>query len=214
MRRIALIVLTCTMMLVPGVPASAGDGIPLDRGLPVGEKMPVRFMRWGLGSSTNPVLQPGFCGEVRGDKFFLNAAAAPGTQHATCEIEAGMPIIAVPGAGFAWSPTDGQTDAELLEARDFFFSAVSDARVVLDGERLRVTGPVLTDVFDVTLHPGNFIAAVDPALEDADSTRVAAGLYITRVALSEGDHVLVIRDLIDTGDGPTLFRYRFEIEAV
>jgi hypothetical protein len=171
-------------------------------------------MAWATGSSLNPVLQPSFCGERRGQRFFLNAAASPGTQVAHCRIPAGMPIIMTPGVGFAWAPTDGETNAELLDAAPLFFSGISDPRVVLDGRRLRVGEAYVSDVIDVKLHPGNFIQTVDPATEGLNSTKLAFVGYFVKVALSEGSHTLVIRDTITIEGDPLVFRYRFEIEAV
>lgn len=214
MRRtiIATLALAMTLWFVPAASASQHR---LDRPLRLGEEARERLVAWALGSSTNPLLQPSFCGERRGSRFFLNAAISPGTQTAHCEIPAGMPIILSPGGGFAWAPTDGETDAELLAAAEFFFSAVSDPRVVLDGRRLSVGEPYVSDVIDVRLHPGNFMQLADPATEGLPSTRVAFIGYFAKVALSEGDHVLIIRDTITPpGEDPLPnFRYKFFIEA-
>lgn len=214
MRRITiLLVLVLSVLWL--VPSATAGKIPLDRSLRLGEQARERWVSWAFGSTTNPLMRPSFCGSQRPSRFFLNAAGVPGTQVAHCEIPAEMPIIVSPGGGFAWAPTDGETDAELLDAAEFFFSALSDPRIVLDGRRLRVGEPYVTDVLEIELRPGNFLQAVDPALEGLNSTRVALIGYFAKVALSEGPHTLVIRDTITPpGEDPLVFRYRFEIEAV
>lgn len=213
MRRTLVAVLAASVLVGVAPTASAG-GIRLDRPLRLGSEVRERWMAWATGSSTNPVLQPSFCGERRGKRFFLNAAASPGTQVAHCEIAAGMPIIMTPGVGFSWAPTDGQTDQELLEAAEFFASGVSDPRVVLDGRRLPVGDAYTSGVIDVKLHGGNFLHAVDPATADLDETQLAFIGYFVKLALSEGDHTLIIRDTITPpGEDALRFRYRFEIEA-
>lgn len=212
MRRTAIVAVAVSLLMWL-VPSASAGGAGLDRPLRLGAEVRERWMAWATGSSLNPVLQPSFCGERRGRRFFLNAAASPGTQVAHCEIPAGMPIVMTPGVGFAWAPTDGQTDQELLDAAEFFASGVSDPRVVLDGSRVPTGDAYVSDVIDVTLYPGNFIQTVDPATEGLDVTQIAFIGYFVKIALSEGSHTLIIRDTIELPDGPANFRYRFEIEA-
>jgi hypothetical protein len=150
------------------------------------------WVAWGVGSDTNPLLDAQFCGEVVGDRFFMNLAA---TLEATydCEVPEGMTIVAAAGYTIYWKPTDGRTDRDLRQAVNADLSEFGGPRARLDGERVDLDRAFAkTGVYSVRLGEDSLIRS-DPSFPDRRRTDVAAGAWVFKlVGLEAGDHRLVL----------------------
>jgi hypothetical protein len=134
-----------------------------------------------LGSSTNPLFNPTFCGEMVGDVFFLNAAGEPNVE-ADCEVPAGTWLVGSPGGSLGLPDDATPTDAEILAARDADFVGVTDASATLDGKALDVeSGFAKTGVYTVPVEAGSFIKELYPAFEHLDEARVASAAWMVRI---------------------------------
>ena len=171
-----------------------------------------KWVAWALGSDTAPFLDPTFCGERVGNKFFLTGATQP-LIEVDCEIEYGVPIVASPGGGAAWRSSPDMTDEELLAARDADFATICCARVRLDGESIDESpGFAETGVNTIPVGEDSFIREVDPTFPSAwTETEVASAAWVVKfVDLPRGQHRLVLRDRIN-GDP---FKAIFHITVV
>jgi hypothetical protein len=207
-RVVSLILLTVCAGAASPSAASAGDRAGR---VPAGLRRD--WIEWAFGSSVNPLMQKGFCGEEVGDTFFLTlTGGAPAKRVVHCDIPSGLPVLAPPGGVISWAPTDGRTDSELFEttAKQLQPIILDSVRVILDGERLRRGRLYVSDPFDLDLEPGNLIQAVDPDVT-GHSTRVMFAYWFTYIPeLTPGDHLLVTSDKFK---GIGLFRTRFHIHV-
>lgn len=152
-----------------------------------------QWVEWAFGSSANPLMQEGFCGEQIGDTFFMTVTGGePAVRRLTCEIPAGVPLLVTPGGGIAWASAD-ETGSELYSIllNDLLGKVILDSvRVTLDGERLRRGPLTILGPRDLALEPGNFIQTVDPSVA-GDATLVIAGGWFSYISpLSRGQHVM------------------------
>ncbi|MDQ1491548.1 MAG: hypothetical protein QOJ23_4062, partial [Actinomycetota bacterium] len=164
-RRTTLVAALSAIMVAALVSPAVAQGVPDGSSAFGGSKVvsQQRLMGWLFGSSTNPLLQAGFCGEEIGGVFYLTAAAAPVVEF-DCEIPAGMPIVGTPGGTLGWMPTDATTNAGLLAGLERSMKNLANPSARLDGRpldvdsRLTETGPYI-----IPVEPGSFIKTVDPA---------------------------------------------------
>jgi hypothetical protein len=150
------------------------------------------WLTWAVGSSTNPLLQDGFCGEVVGDRFFLNAALGPGRAQVSCEVPAGMTLVGTPAGAFGWN----ESDDDLLHGnlRQLKGLVVPSINVKVDGAVVPRGAMVCPEPIDVELEPGNLLETIDPAVT-GDSTRASiCGWFYVLGPLSTGQHTVLLSD--------------------
>ena len=115
---------------------------------------------WLFGSATDPLHRTGFCGEQVGDAFLLNVATTPVSQ-AACTVPAGVAVLALPAAAWAWAPTHGLTEAELLTTRNSLFTGVHDVTVTVDGAALEPgAGYADAGSYPITAELGSYLTRV------------------------------------------------------
>ena len=153
-----------------------------------------QWIEWAFGSSANPLMQEGFCGEQIGDTFFMTVTSGePAVRRLTCEIPTGVPLLVTPGGGIAWAQSADDTGSELYSIllNDLLGKIIlHSVRVTLDGERLRRGPLTILGPRELALEPGNFIQTVDPSVK-GDATLVMAGGWFSYISpLSRGQHVL------------------------
>lgn len=160
-----------------------------------------QWVRWALGSNTNPFLSEDLCGEKIGGVFFLVAAISPGVER-DCTIRRGTPLLLSPAGTAFWAPTFGRTPAELFEFVDADFAGTANPSVTLDGAALSLDGALKTpDVYRSRVGQHSFIRTVDPSFPAARRvTRIASKAYFLMIPnLSTGPHTLVLSvDYFDT----------------
>jgi hypothetical protein len=156
-----------------------------------------QWVTWVFGSDTNPIVT-GTCGEQIEEAFLLAPAPAPGQTEIECEVPRGTRLLVSPGGSIAWAPTFGETAKELRAHVVAEIALISDVHVTLDGVSLDVSDAFIeTWVFTMRLEPGSFIQTVDPEVV-GDEVRVATAGWFLRIGrLSEGEHVLVLSDVVD-----------------
>jgi hypothetical protein len=213
MRRLMIAAMLLAVATVPTAALANSQAVKEGSGVPSGLRR--EWIEWAFGSSGNPLVQRGFCGEQVGGAFFLTVAiATPVSRRIRCEIPSGLPVLVTPGGAIAWSPTDGTTDSELYSTllNDLLRKVVlGSVRVKLDGELLPRGPLVIPDPFNLSLEPGNFIQTYDPNVT-GHSTLVMEGWWFTYIrALTPGAHVLIANDRFR---GLGRFRTVFEINVV
>ena len=204
MRRLILATCVAALVIGPITAATAGRDLSLRR----------QYIQWAFGDSGAPLLDPELCGEVVDGVYFMTVAGGTPTsvtRKLDCDIPAGVPLLATPGGGIAWSPTDGRTDRQLAA---FLLETLGTIRINsvhlrLDGEEIRHGALKVSDPYTLHLEPGNLIQTVDPGVV-GDSTRIMVGWYFKLLQpLPAGDHVLVATDRFDYRPfGGEVARYR------
>lgn len=210
MRRVLLLSVALVILLAGQLPiAQATDGrVAFDNAKPLQKK----WVAWIFGSDTAPFLDPTFCGEQVGNKFFLTAATQP-LIEVDCEVDHGVPLVGSPGGGAAWRSSPDMTDRELLAARDADFAPICCPLLRLDGDEIDVTpGFAKTGIYTIPVGEDSFIRTVDPTFpSDWTETQVASAAWMFKIVdLSRGQHRLVLRDKIN-GDP---FKAIFHITVV
>jgi hypothetical protein len=211
MRRVLL--LFASMALLVSGPLSSAHANPTEISYGNSPKAVQKaWLAWAFGSDTNPLFDSTLCGEMVGNRFFLNATIVP-LMEVDCEIEHGVPLVATPGGGVDWKSSDATTNKELLASRDADFATVCCAAAWLDGIPVDLDpGFARTGVYTIAVGQNSFIRAVDPTFPAGwTETQVAsAGWFFKIVHLSRGTHELVLQDELG---GQTL-EARFHITVV
>jgi hypothetical protein len=210
MRRTLLLSVTLVILLAGQLPiAQATDGqVVFDNAKALQKK----WVAWIFGSDTAPFLDPAFCGEQVGSKFFLTAATQP-VIEVDCEVDHGVPLVGSPGGGAAWRSSPSMTNNELLAARDADFAPICCPRLRLDGEAIDVTpGFAKTGIYTIPVGEDSFIKTVDPTFPAGwTETQVASAAWLFKIVdLPQGQHRLVLRDKI----GGDTFKAIFHITVV
>ncbi|MGZ8631695.1 MAG: hypothetical protein ACXWZF_12130 [Actinomycetota bacterium] len=157
-RRISLLVLMVSLLMVAAIPARAGvAGIHRTH-----QHRAREYSRWALGSSPSPLLASleGPCGGVVGGRFFIAPPIAENLEL-WCDVPAGTPIVFSHAAWFTFIPADGSTDAEIIAAADAGFAPVS-SWVTFDGDRVGTRGKTYNlGAFTIHSKPGSFLDAIE-----------------------------------------------------
>lgn len=157
------------------------------------------YSEWLLGDASNPAVSDS-CGAIVDGAFFLNAALGPGTEF-DCAIPRGTPMVLSHAAYYAWVPTDGSNDAEIVEAARTFFGHPASS-LTLDGRALplRITE---TGAFDVISEPGSAYDVLF-GLGTGPVRTATVGQFTVLHPLSVGGHQIVgIVDYTASG-GPVI----------
>jgi len=215
MRKSSALVVLVAIALFVAVPAAGAKEVPGNSSA-FGAANVVwqqRIIGWLFGSATNPLLQPGFCGEVINHVFYFNAAAVP-VFDANCVVPSGTPMAATPGGTIEWEPTNGITDQALLAQLALDAAAITNPAVTLDGHVLNLAGTfATTGVYTIPVAPTSLIKTVDPTFPpELTQARVASAAWTVLIApLPPGQHELVLSDEI-LGD-PFTATFHITVEA-
>jgi hypothetical protein len=171
------------------------------------------WVRWALGSDTNPFLTPGFCRERMASRYFFTATVQPSTE-VDCRIRQGTPVLASWAGTAFWSTGGSLTPAELEAAVADDLALYSDVTATLDGKALDVDAHLKSGgTYRIEVGEHSFIRAVDPDFPDgAGSARIASGGWFARIRhLPVGEHELVVTAEYD-GD-PLDITYHIQVTA-
>ena len=123
-----------------------------------------------MGSNTNPLVDPGFCGEIVDGRFFLNLAGVLDASYA-CEIPAGATIVASAGYAILWKPTDARSDQRLRHLLNPDLHHFGPPHGRLDGEVVDL-GPSFakTNVYRIAVGEDSLIQTADPDFPNERTT--------------------------------------------
>ncbi len=200
-----------TAVLVFGV-ASVADAIRPPRLAADAMAVEQAWSAWLLGSSSDPLFAPDFCGEVVGGQFFLTISVT-GVTELDCQIPAGVEAVASPFGALAWAPTDGRNATKLFHsALGYLDGAVpKSVATVVDGATLPREPMICSDAFDIALEPGNSLQQIDPNVT-GDTTKVVTCAWMYVVGpFSPGQHTIDITGKVKGGDP---FQLRFNVTVV
>ena len=212
MRRLTMTVYLCFALLV--VALQPADASVHDGARPASLWQSKQWVRWALGSNSNPFLNAASCGEPVGRMFFVTGSIEAAAER-TCRIPEGMPLLVSPGGTAFWASSPDTTDQDLIDLRDADFPLYTDERVTLDGVDLSLEGTVKASpgVYGMPVGRRSFIRTVDPSFPaEWRRTRVAStGGFLLIAPPSPGKHVLVLYD--EYVGSPFSVRIHFSTQA-
>ena len=153
-RRISLLGLMVSLVMVAVVPARAGDDAGIHK---TGQYRARAYARWALGEGPSPLLLAleGDCGDVVDGRFFIAPPIAKDLEI-WCRVPADTPIVFSHAGWFTWIPVDGDTDAEIIAAAEGNFALVT-SWVRYDGDRVGVKDKTFNlGAFTVRSESGSF----------------------------------------------------------
>lgn len=163
-----------------------------------------QLVTWLLGSSANPVLRSGFCGEVVHGVFLLNATG-PGHSSASCQVKEGTAVVGLVGG----ETGQGVTPAAAIADRgpeDLAAGGVADPSARLDGDPI----PFLlatVDPYRLKVNPGSFL---EPIWGTGRIWAASRGWTVHLTNLPRGRHTLILADKLN--GAPAVFTYKITVK--